>query len=99
MNCSFLMAISLLLINSPLTPTHHALFHAVSTYLTFIKNRLSSAISENEAETTSGWVKWKAALKDVGDLLRMLVDLMGWVSCLLNVKTPSGTPANRAAFS
>ncbi|WVF71535.1 hypothetical protein IAT40_006343 [Kwoniella sp. CBS 6097] len=62
----------------PLTPTHHALFHAVSTYVTFIKQRLTSAVEECSEENSAGWNSWIAATKDVGELTEALCDVMGW---------------------
>ncbi|WVQ99347.1 hypothetical protein IAU59_006480 [Kwoniella sp. CBS 9459] len=62
----------------PLTPTHHALFHAVSTCVTFIKQRLTSAVQECIDENNAGWNKWIAATKDVRDLTGALCDVMGW---------------------
>jgi hypothetical protein len=62
------------------TPTHHALLHSLSTYLTFIKQLLSAAIGENEKENSAGYSKWSSALADVRLLLAVLCEVMCWVS-------------------
>ncbi|WRT66281.1 uncharacterized protein IL334_003234 [Kwoniella shivajii] len=62
----------------PLTPTHHALLHALSTYLTFIKQRLTSAVEESLAESQAGWIKWIGATKDVRELGEILCEVMCW---------------------
>nr|XP_019010892.1 uncharacterized protein I206_04195 [Kwoniella pini CBS 10737]OCF49673.1 hypothetical protein I206_04195 [Kwoniella pini CBS 10737] len=62
----------------PLTPTHHALLNALSTYLTFIKQRLTSAVEENQTEPQAGWNRWMGPTKDVGELGELLCELMCW---------------------
>ncbi|WVW83821.1 hypothetical protein I302_105842 [Kwoniella bestiolae CBS 10118] len=61
-----------------LTPTHHALLHGLSTYLTFIKERLTTAIEENARESHAGWNKWLGATKDVRELGETLCEVMCW---------------------
>jgi hypothetical protein len=73
------------LIVRPLTPTHHALLHSLSTYLTFIKQRLARAVEECVAEDTARWNKWMSALKDVRELAGALCELMNWVSLVSEV--------------
>jgi hypothetical protein len=64
---------------SPLTPTHHAMLHAVSTYLTYIKDRLSSAVNDCVKENAPGWTKWNVALREVGELAETLCEVICWV--------------------
>ncbi|WWD17370.1 hypothetical protein CI109_101811 [Kwoniella shandongensis] len=61
-----------------LTPTHHALLHALSTYLTFIKQRLTTAVKESVSEDGASWNKWMSVTKDVRQLAETLCDVMGW---------------------
>ncbi|ODN94309.1 hypothetical protein L198_05165 [Cryptococcus wingfieldii CBS 7118] len=71
-----------LIINSqsllPLTPTHHALLHAMSTYLTYIRERLMFAISQCEHEGKADWNKWILATRDVNILAQTLCEVMKW---------------------
>ncbi|KAK4689060.1 hypothetical protein P7C73_g1043, partial [Tremellales sp. Uapishka_1] len=64
--------------STPLTPTHHALLYALSTYLTFIKQRLTLAVDECIAEGKADWNKWISVTRDVGELSTVLAGLMGW---------------------
>nr|XP_019007244.1 uncharacterized protein I203_00840 [Kwoniella mangroviensis CBS 8507]OCF70705.1 hypothetical protein I203_00840 [Kwoniella mangroviensis CBS 8507] len=62
----------------PLTPTHHALLHGVSTYLAFIKERLTMAVEECTKESYAGWNKWLGATKDVRELGETLCEVLCW---------------------
>ncbi|WWC61798.1 uncharacterized protein I303_104383 [Kwoniella dejecticola CBS 10117] len=62
----------------PLTPTHHALLHGLSTYVTFIKERLTVAVEENLNESQSSWIKWLGATQDVRELGQLLCEVMCW---------------------
>ncbi|KAL7421665.1 hypothetical protein Q5752_003434 [Cryptotrichosporon argae] len=64
---------------SPITPTHHALLHAVSTYLTFVKQRLATAIEEITCDASAGaWNRWTLALSDTHDLSAKLCEVVYW---------------------
>ncbi|WWD02892.1 hypothetical protein V865_000934 [Kwoniella europaea PYCC6329] len=62
----------------PLTSTHHALLHGVSTYLAFIKERLTMAVEECTKESYAGWNKWLGSTKDVRELGETLCEVMCW---------------------
>ncbi|OCF36677.1 hypothetical protein I316_01273 [Kwoniella heveanensis BCC8398] len=62
----------------PLTPTHHALFHAVATYVNFIKQRLTSAVEDCIGEGKASWNRWIGVTKDLRELTEGLCDVMGW---------------------
>ncbi|WWC89400.1 uncharacterized protein L201_004324 [Kwoniella dendrophila CBS 6074] len=62
----------------PLTPTHHALLHALATYLNFVKQRLKSAIEDSLKEPQAGWNKWLGVTNDVRELGEMLCEVMCW---------------------
>ncbi|WVR07123.1 hypothetical protein IAU60_004164 [Kwoniella sp. DSM 27419] len=61
-----------------LTPTHHALLHALSTYVTFIKHRLSTAIEARAERDISTWNEWISVTQDVRDLSETLCKVMNW---------------------
>ncbi|WVQ72409.1 hypothetical protein IAR50_001961 [Cryptococcus sp. DSM 104548] len=62
----------------PLTPTHHALLHVLSTYLTYIRERLTVAISQCKHEGKADWNKWILATRDVRHLSETLCEVMKW---------------------
>lgn len=68
---------------SPLTSTHHSLFHALETYLTYIKDRLACAAAECHKQGPSGWNSWMLATRHVRQLAETLCGVMLWVSGLL----------------
>lgn len=65
---------------SPLTSTHHSLFHALETYLTYIKDRLACAAAECHKQGPSGWNSWMLATRHVRQLAETLCGVMLWVS-------------------
>ncbi|WVQ82146.1 hypothetical protein IAT38_004274 [Cryptococcus sp. DSM 104549] len=79
----------------PLTPTHHALLHALSTYLTFIKQRLTTAIDECVDESTSSWNKWMSATTYVRQLGETLCEVMCWP---LNGSTAQALPSRASSL-
>ncbi|KAK8864332.1 hypothetical protein IAR55_001579 [Kwoniella newhampshirensis] len=79
----------------PLTPTHHALLHALSTYLTFIKQRLTTAIDDSKSEVKAGWNKWMSVTEDVRQLAETLCDVVGWS---LDASTPQVLPTRASSL-
>jgi hypothetical protein len=63
----------------PMTPTHHALLHALSTYLTYIKRRLTSCIEDGSKLDTKAWHRRTLELQDVRDLLHVFCEIIQWV--------------------
>lgn len=66
--------------SSPLTSTHHALFHALGTYLTYIKDHLTCAATECHEQGSSRWNSWMLATRHVRQLAETLCDVVRWVS-------------------
>lgn len=64
---------------SPLTSTHHALFHALGTYLTYIKDRLACAATECHEQGPSRWNSWMLATRHVKQLAETLCGVVRWV--------------------
>ncbi|KIR25579.1 hypothetical protein I309_05513 [Cryptococcus deuterogattii LA55] len=62
----------------PLTSTHHSLFHALETYLTYIKDRLACAAAECHKQGPSGWNSWMLATRHVRQLAETLCGVMLW---------------------
>lgn len=63
-----------------MTPTHHALLHSISTYLTFIKQRLTTALGDCTVESTANWLRWGSRLEDLREITETLCEIMSWVS-------------------
>lgn len=63
----------------PMTPTHHALLHVISTYLTYIKDRLTDAIEQSTQEDAARWLKWVKELRDIRELCMTLCEVIDWV--------------------
>lgn len=64
--------------NLPLTSTHHALFHALGTYLTYIKDRLACAATECHEQGPSRWNSWMLATRHVKQLAETLCGVVRW---------------------
>lgn len=64
--------------NLPLTSTHHALFHALGTYLTYIKDHLTCAATECHEQGSSRWNSWMLATRHVRQLAETLCDVVRW---------------------
>ncbi|WVO16224.1 hypothetical protein L204_103895 [Cryptococcus depauperatus] len=62
----------------PLTPTHHALLHGISTYLTYIKERLTNAVNQCLEEDLPNWNKWILITKKVRQLSEYLCQVVCW---------------------
>lgn len=60
----------------PLTPTHHALFHAVTTYLTYVKDRLAETIA---GSSDLPWNAVIASLSEIDEIASLLCEVMCWV--------------------
>jgi hypothetical protein len=74
-----------------MTPTHHAFLHALSTYLTYIKQRLTSSIEECSTSDNRAWHRWCLALRDVRELLGVLCEIIQWVRGLMDDVFPTKT--------
>ena len=71
----------------PRTPTHHALLHSISTFLTLIKQRLTAAVRDCESEKTASWNRWTSTLQDLRELAEALCELMCWVRRMQSIST------------
>ncbi len=71
---------------SPLTPTHHAMVHAISTYLTYLKQQLTIVIGEENESQVSGIHAAQSSLRSLHDLAVLLCDIICWVSLLIMSK-------------
>ena len=63
---------------APLTPTHHALFHAISSILTYLKDQLSTSMESSRRSEQAEWLKSSNALQDVYAQLLILCDTVCW---------------------
>lgn len=68
--------------DSPLTPTHHALLYTLSTILTYVKDRLADGVEATFRKESSSapWLRRSVALSDTRDLATALCEVMCWVS-------------------
>lgn len=72
----------------PMTPTHHSLIHALSTYLTYIKQNLTDAINASTKDDAPAFLKWSSHLREMGELLEVLCDVIQWVRDISSFSRP-----------
>lgn len=72
-----------------MSPTHHALLHTVSTYLTYIKQLLTQAVEEAVSKDSAQWHKYARRLCDIRELSTTLCEVMHWVRYICNPITPN----------
>ncbi|GMK55327.1 hypothetical protein CspeluHIS016_0203830 [Cutaneotrichosporon spelunceum] len=82
--------------STPLSPTHHALFHTLSTILTYVKDRLAVGVEVTfqQKDPSAPWLRRSTALAGTRELTTTLCEVMCWP---IDTVKPVGLPARPAS--
>ncbi|KAL1411299.1 hypothetical protein Q8F55_002250 [Vanrija albida] len=75
---------------TPITPTHHALLHALSTIVAYLKQRLGAAVDRSLGEESAPLLQRASVLYDVVHLASTLCEIVCWP---ISQAKPVGLPA------
>lgn len=64
---------------TPITPTHHALLHALSTIVAYLKQRLGAAVDRSLGDENAPLLQRASMLYDLVHLASTLCEIVCWV--------------------